>query len=231
MVLGRVALVFPPALMRHTAAVLPATTRHDIATRLVADLQTHGATPVCTGTQGRTALDALQRQVLTRPAQVHVLKDAPRARIAGFPGGIYVLDARVLDMAQSAEALAGALLLAEARLRMTDPVRPVLGHIGTLKTLELLTTGDVPDAALAGHAVARFRANAAPAPDPNAMLARFAALDLSTRPFVDNPDPLDPDARAVLPALRAGDPVAGRLPGRALLTDGQWVSLQNICAF
>ena len=168
--------------------------------------------------------------MLTQPAKVHVLQGTPRARITGFPGGVYVLDARVLDMAQSAEALAGALLLAETRLRMTDPVRPVLAHIGTVKTLELLTTGDVPGAALAGYAAAHSRAPA-PAPDPTTVLARFEALNLSTRPFADNPDPLDPDADALLPALRTGDPLAGQLSERALLSDGQWVSLQNICAF
>jgi len=43
--------------------------------------------------------------------------------------------------------------------------------------------------------------------------------------------PLDPDAGPLLPDLRAGDPMAGDPPNRALLSDGQWVSLQNICAF
>ncbi|SUZ31616.1 hypothetical protein ROE7235_01366 [Roseibaca ekhonensis] len=227
--LAGVALVFPPALKQHTADVLPWTTRHEIGTRLADDLQS-GDTVACSGAQGRAALDALHRQVLDQPVELRVVQGTARPRVTGFPGGVYVIDARLLDMADSAEALAGALLLAEARLRITDPVRPVLDHIGTFQTLGLLTSGAVPTSALTGYADAHIRAPA-PLPEAATLLSRFAALDLSSRPFADNPEPLDLDADALLAGLRAGDPMAGQTTTRALLSDGQWVSLQNICAF
>lgn len=228
-VLGAVALLFPPALERHTATVLPWTTRHEIGSALVADLQVQGA-QLCTAAQGRAALEALQRQVLDQPARVHVLQGTPAARVAGFPGGVFVMDARLLDMAESPEALAGALVLAQARLRMDDPVAPVLGHVGVMRTLGLLTSGAVPTDALSGYAGPVLRAPAR-LPDVARLLARFQALDLSARAFADNPEPLDPDAGPLLPDLRAGDPMADAVPTRVLLSDGQWVSLQNICAF
>lgn len=229
LVLLGVGLIFPPALERHTATVLPWTTRHEIGTALVAQLQADGAQR-CSGAQGRAALEALQRQVLEQPARLHVLQGTPAARVVGFPGGVYVLDARLLDMAESAEALAGALLLADARLRMDDPVRPVLAHLGFIGTLRLLTSGAVPKAALAGYAETLLRAApAVPPADP--LLARFEALGLSARVVADNPDLLDPGAGPLLPVLRARDPMAGQAATRALLSDGQWVSLQNICAF
>ena len=85
--------------------------------------------------------------------------------------------------------------------------------------------------ALAGYPEDVLRAEA-PAPDVAALFGgRFEALGLSARAFADNAEPLDPDAGPVLPALRAGDPMADEAPSRALLSDGQWVSLQNICAF
>ena len=229
LVLLGIAVTFPPALKRHTASVLPWTTRYEIGTRLVEDLQRGGA-QVCASAQGRAALDALHRQVLDQPADLRGMRGALGARVTGFPGGVYVIDARLLDMADSAEAFAGALLLAEARLRAGDPVRPVLDHIGTFATLGLLTSGAVPTDALGGYAAASIRATADP-PDSAPLLARFQALGLSPRPFADNPEPLDLDAGALLPALRAGDPMAGEATPRALLSDGQWVSLQNICAF
>ena len=219
----------PPALERHTATVLPWTTRHEIGSALVADLQAQGA-QLCTASQGRAALDALQRQVLEQPARVHVLQDTPAARVTGLPGGVFVIDARLLDMADSPEALAGALVLAQARLRMGDPVAPVLGHIGVLRTLGLLTSGTVPTEALSGYAGPFMRADA-PLPDVAQLLSRFQALDLSARAFADNPEALDPDVGPLLPDLRKGDPLAGAAPSRALLSDGQWVSLQNICVF
>lgn len=224
-----VVLGFPPALERHTASLLPWTTRHDIGTKLADDLQAQGAEQ-CNTAQGRAALDALQRQVLGQPAEVRVLQGTPAPRLIGFPGGVYVIDARILDAAESAEALAGALLLAEARQRMGDPVRSVLAFMGMAPTLGLLTSGNVSNEALAGYAEANIRQPAA-IPEPSALLARFEALGLSSRPFADNPEPLDPDAGTLLPALRTGDPMAGEAASRALLSDGQWVSLQNICAF
>lgn len=229
LVLLAIVLVFPPALKRHTASVLPWTSRYEIGTRLVDDLQAGGA-QACSTAQGRAALDALHRQVLGQPADIRVLQGMERARVTGFPGGVYVIDVGLLDIAESAEALAGALLLAEARLRGGDPVRPVLDHIGTVQTLRLLTSGAVPTEALDGYAAAHIRAKA-DTPEAALLLARFETLGLSARPFADNPEPLDPDAGPLLAALRAGDPMAGEAPMRALLSDGQWVSLQNICAF
>jgi hypothetical protein len=228
-VLAGVAMIFPPALERHTATVLPWTTRHDIGKRLADDLQATGA-QVCNTGQGRAALDALHRQVLGQPADVRVMQGTPAPRVTGFPGGVYVIDARLLDDAQSAEALAGALLLAEARQRMGDPVRPVLDHMGTFQTLGLLTSGTVQTDALAGYA-AKHVEHVALLPDASTLLSRFETLGLSARAFADNPQALDPDAGPLLPALRSGDPMAGEAPSRALLSDGQWVSLQNICAF
>ena len=187
-----VVLVFPPALKQHTANVLPWTSRYEIGTRLVADLLAGGA-QACASNQGRAALDALQRQVLGQPADVRVMQGTARPRVTGFPGGVYVIDARLLDMAQSAEALAGALLLAEARLTAGDPVRAVLDHMGTYKTFGLLTSGVVPTDALRNYAAAHTRATAA-TPDAASILSRFEALSLSSRPFADNPEPLDPDA-------------------------------------
>lgn len=228
-VLAGVAMVFPPALERHTATVLPWTTRNDIGKRLADDLLGQGA-QICNTQQGRAALDALHRQVLGQPADVRVMQGTPAPRVTGFPGGVYVIDARLLDAAESADAIAGALLLAEARQRMGDPVRPVLDHIGTFQTLGLLTSGTVPSDALAGYAAAHVT-DAAPLPDLAPLLARFEALGLSSRALADNPEPLDPDIGPILAELRAGDPMAGEAPSRALLSDGQWVSLQNICAF
>lgn len=228
-ILLAVAMIFPPALMRHTASVVPWTTRYEIGTWLADDLTAQGG-ELCSSAQGRAALDALHRQVLDQPADLRVVQGTPRARVTGFPGGVYVIDARLLDSADSAEALAGALLLAQERLRMADAVRPVLAHIGTVQTLRLLTSGAVPTDALSGYSQALVRAPAG-LPDPASLLARFAALGVSARAFADNPDPLDPDAGPLLADLRAGDPMAGEAPTRALLSDGQWVSLQNICAF
>lgn len=224
-----VALLFPPALERHTASVLPWTTRHEIGTRLAQDLQQGGAV-ICSGAQGVAALDALHRQVLEQPSDLRVMEGTPRAQVTGFPGGVYVIDARVLDDADSPDALAGALLLAEARLRARDPVRPVLGHMGLFATFGLLTSGVVQHDALGGYA-ARLVRDPGALPDAPAILSRFAARGLSTRPFADNPAELDQNARSILPELRANDPLAAEPSTRSLLSDGQWVSLQNICSF
>jgi hypothetical protein len=90
-----------------------------------------------------------------------------------------------------------------ARAAAPDPLAPFVDRLGTLGTLKLLATGEPSAAAVAEHATAL--AAAPPVPEADAVDAALAAAGLASGPGVVAEAPL-------------------------LLTDGEWVSLQGICA-
>ena len=222
-------LVIPPALQDHTAAVVPMAKRVELGEALRHDLVLSGAR-LCQSTYAAPAIAALHRRLFQSPATIVVMRDLPvnAPRIQHVMGRIFIVDNRLLEEAESAEALGGAILLAAQRAVEEDPLRPLLRHAGVVATFRLLTSAELPPRAMVGYAPALLRAPLA-VPDAEAVLERFARSDLSTRPLVDNPFPLDPTLDQIGDALRARDPLRGEPPSNALLTDGQWVSLLNIC--
>ena len=223
------ALIVPPALVDHTASVVPMSKRVEFAEAFRHDLLRGGA-HLCHSPYGDPALGALQRALFQTPARIVVMRGLPaeEPRVQHVMGRLFIIDARLLDEAESAEALGGAILLAAQRSAEEDPLRPLLRHAGVVATFRLLTSGELPDAAIRGYAMAIYRAGVTtPAIEP--LLERFARVELSTRPLTDNPYPLDPSVSALQASLRERDPM-GSEPARAsLLSDGQWVSLLNIC--
>ncbi len=232
--IGTVAVVvfaslMPGALREHTASVVPMSKRVELGNVVRADLAGLGARH-CTSPNGEAALASLQRALFQTPAQIVVMRGMPsaEARIQHVMGRYFLIDARLLEDAQSAEALAGAILMAVQRSADEDPLLPLLRHAGVIATFRLLTSAEMPDSAMRGYGAALLRMPlAVPQLDP--LLERFARVNLSTRALVDHPQRLDPTVSTLEDALRSQDPLSGEIAETALLSDGQWVSLQNIC--
>lgn len=224
-----VSVIVPPALMSHTASVVPMAKRIELGDRLRDDLRQLGARE-CLSSYGESALASLQRALFQNPAQIVVIRGLPldQPRVQQVMGRYFLVDARLLEEAESAEALAGAILMAAQRATDHDPLRPLLRHAGVIATFRLLTSAELPESSTRGYAAAVMRTTPA-APELDPLLERFARVGLSTRPLVDNPSVLDPAIATLGQAMRSKDPMAGEPPEAALLSDGQWVSLQNIC--
>ncbi len=223
------ALIVPPALVEHTASVVPMSKRVEFAEKVRLDLLRAGARS-CQSAYGDPALGALQRALFQNPARIVVMRSLPadQPRVQHVMGRLYIIDARLLDEAESAEALGGAVLLAAQRSAEEDPLRPLLRHAGLLATFRLLTSGELPETSIRGYAATVYGAGlATPRIDP--LLERFARAELSTRPLTDNPNRLDPSLAELQAVLRARDPMGTEPVRAALLSDGQWVSLLNIC--
>lgn len=227
---GLGALLVPPALVVHTAGIVPMAKRVDLSERLRFDLQTEGGRE-CHSAYGDPALGVLQRALFQTPARIIVMQNLPQAqpRVLHGPGRLFILDARLLDLAESPEALAGALIIAAQRAAQADPLEPLLRHAGAVATFRLLTSGDLPPRAATGYGRVLVLSEAT-RPDIEPLLDRFAQAELSTRALIENPSALDPMLEDLADDLREGDPMARDQAPRELLTDGQWVSLLNICA-
>ncbi len=211
----------PEALTRQTVALLPPASREAIGNRLLQEIG-RLAGPICTNPRGSVALGRLARRAFgERPPRVAVLPSSIPDTLA-LPGGILVANAALAEDYESPEVLAGYLLAEDVRRTETDPMLTLLTEAGLGVTFRLLTTGQIDAEPLHAHAAALLSQESAPVGDA-ALLARFAAAEISTEPYAFA---RDISGETVIGLIEA-NPV--RSTAAPLLGDADWVSLQDIC--
>ncbi|MFW5654978.1 MAG: hypothetical protein ACOCYW_04945 [Roseicyclus sp.] len=215
-------LWLPGALTRQTAGILPEAKRIEIGDALLSEIGRIAGQP-CDGPRVRVALARLSTRVLGAPAPRIVLVPDAIPDTLSLPGGLIVANAALAEEHETPEVLAGYLLAEDLRRAATDPVHRLLDEVGLLPTFRLLTTGDLPEAALRDHAIHLLSRPVAPVPD-TALIARFAGAGVSSTPHAYA---RDATGETVLPLIEA-DPMR-REARTPLLRDEDWLSLQNAC--
>jgi hypothetical protein len=211
----------PRALITHTAAALPSSKRQEIGHMALADLERLTGIR-CAGPEGSTALARLRDRLLGPNGQIVVLPDGLN-RTGHLPGGIVLLPRMLVEAGKSPDVIAGAVLAEDQRRRISAPTEVMLRHAGLRATLTLLTTGDLPDTAVAGYGEVILDQPQSQLTDTD-LIARFASAGLSTTPYAYA---LDPTGETVLGLIEA-DPMRNR-PAEPVLSDTEWVALQGIC--
>ena len=212
----------PQALISRTAAMVPASKRVEIGQMALADLTRLTGLP-CSAPLGKQAADRLSLRVLgTGAGPLLVMRDGVAEAMA-LPGGFILLSRRLLEDQSGPEAASGYAIAEALRSQSQDPLVQVLRHAGLIATLRLLTSGTLPEAALAGYAEAALGARPPPVQD-EALLSAFAAASVPSSPYAYA---RDPSGETVLGLIEA-DPFRGKA-APLLLADGDWVSLQAIC--
>jgi hypothetical protein len=223
-VLGVAVLMMPGALVRHTASVLPPATRTEIGLMAQADLaRLTGA--ACRNAGGLVALNRLALR-LFGPVNTPVLA-VVREGLEGalhLPGNRIILSQALIAVPDGPEVAAGHALAEATRAALTDPMLPLLRHTGAIATFRLLTTGNLPAEALQGHAEILLQGGTAPVPD-EPLLALFTRAEVSSSPYAYA---LDPSGETVLGLIEADPFPSG--PPRPLLSDEDWLRLQEICS-
>ncbi|MDO9640197.1 MAG: hypothetical protein Q7J44_16795 [Pseudotabrizicola sp.] len=213
----------PEALIKHTASVLPAATRAAIGQAALADVQRLTGSP-CTSPLGTFALTTLSDKLFgPHRAQILILRDGLTGA-AHLPSGIILIGRNLVEDEGGPEVLAGLALMERLRAEARDPILPVLRHAGLTATFRLLTSGTLPSSAVAGYGEVLLQNKAVAVPDDVA-LARFKSAGLSSGPYAYA---IDPSGETTIGLIEA-DPLAGLIP-EPLMADGDWVSLQDICA-
>lgn len=223
LVLGLGLYWLPDALVRHTASVLPAATRAAIGQAALTDVQRLTGSP-CASPLGSFALTALGDDIFgPHRAQILILRDGIKTS-AHLPGGTILIGRAMVENQTGPEALAGLALMERLRSELSDPILPVLEHAGLTATFRLLTSGTLPDGSLAGYGEAFLQQPPVPIAEDIA-LARFKEAGLASTPYAYA---VDPTGETTLGLIEA-DPFGGLVP-EPLMPDGDWVSLQDICA-
>lgn len=223
MTLGLAVFWLPGALMRQTMSVVPLPKRTEIGAYILGHIQ--GLTgPRCRNEAGVAALDDLHIRLFGPEAdgQVIVLPQLAQGAVA-LPGGIILLDRRIIENAQDVAVPAGYIVAAAEARVTTDPLENVLQAIGLRHTMGLLTTGELPSDLLADYA--RTVTEAAPNfPNDKTLTAAFTEAKIPTGPFSYARDATGQLTRALI----ANDPFAER-DEPEILGDADWVRLQGIC--
>jgi hypothetical protein len=214
----------PDALVSHTSGMLPPATRAALGDLVLADLARVTGAP-CRAEAGAAALSALATRLYGagQEPRFFVVREGLEGAVP-LPGRRVVIGEPLVAVPDGPDVLAGHLLAAQLSAEVGDPVLPLLRHAGTLATVKLLATGALSASDIAGYAETLLAASAPGLPD-DVLLRRFAEAKVASSPYAYA---LDPSGEATLPLIEA-DPYAAT-PAPPLLTDGEWVSLQDICS-
>lgn len=220
------AVVLPDVLVERTAALVPPAARAQIG-RDALDALTlpPGVARICAGPEGRQALALLRDRVLGSDWRVIVVAGIAGFQSAHLPGQLVVLGDELVSRLDSGEALAGWILAEAQAAGQVDPLLDTLGHAGVRATATLLTTGALPEHALDGYVLLRL-ARAPAVPGAEALGQALDDLGISATAYVLSLAGSQP-ALAQSLADRPGS--AARAAGR-ILTDGEWLTVQAICA-
>lgn len=213
----------PDALTRHAAKIAPPAQARAIGQAVLADM-TRSTGSTCERSSGRAVLDWIAPKLITEGAEIHVVP-SPVNGARRLPGQVYVLGNDMLLTAPGPEAAAGHLIAARMAVSERELLLDALEFAGTGTVLRLLTLGTLPDGALRGYGEQLLQ-QSAPAPDDARLLDAFSDKGISSEPYARS---VDPTGASVI-ALIEADPLRDASPPKPLLTDQQWLALQQICA-
>jgi hypothetical protein len=178
----------------------------------------------CSGTSARNALVELTQRLTTDEAPTYLA--VMRAGVTDaihMPGGVILLSRTLVEDHADPAVIAGYILAEQTRRATRDPLHHLLDSAGMLATLRLLTTSNLPAAAIEKHAKQLLIEDAEPvAIEP--LLARFETLSIPSSPYGYAVDVTGERTLAII----EGDPISGAAQ-RAVLPDAAWVRLQTIC--
>ena len=219
-ILGLAIFWLPGALSRYASNIIPEETRNSIGNRIASDIErltgAHCEEPVA-----RAALDRLTRRLFpTAPPQVFILPSALETT-QHLPGGSILVSHKLVEDFETVDVLAGFLLAENLRRNAYDPFERLLRDAGPVAAFGLLTTGDLSEEDLRAHAEGLIVA--APAEVNQASLvAQFIETEIKPDAYVKAISPSEETTQAF-------EVASAQISTAPLLTDSEWIALQQIC--
>ncbi len=220
--LGLALFWLPGAMNTYASTVVPPAKRAEIGEALLGEVERLTGAP-CSTPLGDQALADLNRRLRPDATGRIVVLRTGAAPSRHLPGGIILLNRATVEDHEEPDAVAGFVLVEDARIAASDPLRDMLGRLGLVASLRLITTGQIRPAALTRYAEDLLASEPDPLP-MHVVLTRFAAASVSSTTYAYAKDITGESTLQLIEA----DPVQ---PGSSapVLDDGSWVSLQSIC--
>jgi hypothetical protein len=215
--LGVTIFWLPNALTKYAASIVPESKSVQIGDSLIKSIQkTTGS--ICSTPSGERALRRFEDRVIGAPSnRVRILEMGTRPSVH-LPGGNILLNHRLTTQSSDANLLAGYAIMERAAEDEKTPLLDLFNFIGIRKTLGFLGTGGIGNADLEAFADWRLFG---PHSDPS-MHTMLELFTLAKVPFSAYATHAKNDE-----LLRAQDLSPEQYD--PILSDNDWISLQEIC--
>lgn len=217
LVLGLAVFWLPGAVVRQVRATLPDSAQYALDVRLMEQIEALTGRR-CTAPRGTRALAQMGRK-LGHGRPVHVVPGELPGPLV-LPGGTVVLDRAMVALPDDPNVAGGYILAARTNGREAA-LMALLSRLSFRGLAELLTTGTIAEHQLAHEAETLIRTPWERPPDA-ALTGAFANAGVPITPWARDID-ITGDSTAALIAQDTA-PL-----GTALLPDGDWLALQEIC--
>lgn len=213
----------PGALQNYAVQVVPAVKRAEIGVALLGHMARVTGQP-CMTTDARPPLRKLAGRVLgpNRTDSVIVLRSGVQ-QSTHLPGGIVLLNKSIIEDYEDPGVAAGFILSQDTKAKANDPLKDLLDHTGPIAAVQLITTGQLPDTALAGYAEYMLTVPDS-GDDIDLLLAAFQKAGLRSTAYGYARDMTGETTLELI----EGDPHTAS-DDKDLLSDGDWLRLQSIC--
>lgn len=216
--------ILPGALRMQAVKVVPEVQRSAIGTELLGELAAIAGKECRAAGTGPTLRRLKKRLTGEDGGRIAVLSgDTPAAM--HLPGDILVVNARAVEQYDGPDVLAGLLITEDQRARRRDPLDRLLEKSGLFATVRLLTTGRISRETLRDYAQSLVTAQPTFPREPEKLAAAFAQAEVAATPYAMT---LDPSGESTLPLIEADALL--RQDAAPLMSDADWVRLQEICA-
>ncbi|MBT8459442.1 MAG: hypothetical protein KJN60_07240 [Boseongicola sp.] len=210
----------PGALSRYAASIIPEASRDSIGLRIATDIErltgAHCEEPVA-----RAALDRLTLRLFPNATPNVLILPSALETTQHLPGGTILVSHKLVEDFETVDVLAGFLLAENLRRTSYDPFERLLRDAGPTAVLGLLTTGNMSEDDLRAHAESLIVATPASL-DPSQLASQF--LETEIKPD-DYTVAVSPSAETV----KAFEIASAQISAAPLLTDSEWIALQQIC--
>lgn len=209
----------PDALRAHVTSVVPQINRVVIGQDVLSQMGSITGSPcheeVADAALERLASRAGVREIIVVPGGI---RDT-----AGLPGGAILVSRTILEDHEDPAVVAGYVAAEALRIQMRDPLAHLLETGGISASFRLLTTGQLTEDTLIGYAEALATETAPVVPHAD-LAEHFAGLELPGTPYAYA---IDISGETTIDLIEADTTLLGNIP--PVLSDGEWVALQEIC--
>jgi len=200
---------------------LPTAARTTIGNDLLSHLVRVAGKP-CLTPQARVAIARLENRILPEGGDIVVLPSGLQTT-NHLPGQIILMSKDIVEDFDTPDIAAGYLIAEKERMGAVDPIVRLLKNSGFGATIQLLTSGSLPDDVLKAHAESLLTSPLDQL-DQNELAKAFADHRVPVSPYAYA---LDVTGESVLDLIEAGELTQDDT--EPTLTDIDWVALQNIC--
>ncbi len=213
----------PRAVLDHTVSVVPEVKRQELGAALLDQIRRVAGRP-CNEEEALPALARLSARLPSPngPARLIALRSGVQ-EAAHLPGGIILLNRALFEDFEEPDVAAGFIIAEHLRAELNDPLHQFLEEAGPIATIRLLTTGAVSDAMLKSYSETLLATPPETLTDAT-LLAGFEAWSVRAAPYAYARDITGESTIGLIEA----DPFAAQTSD-PLISDADWLRLQNIC--